>query len=283
MYSYRKGSTASKILVYSILLLYLVITLLPLYWIFSTTFKSASETLSFPPSLIPKSFTLANIVEIFTSSKVFGFRPFLNSVIIALGTSLIAVVLSFLAGFGFSRYRFPGRDILLLAMLFINLLPGLAMMIPMFRLFSIYHLYDTYLGLILLHGIRTAPFCAWLMKGYLDTIPVELEESAMIDGCSPRQAMRKIIAPLAAPGLAAVAVFGFRHAWNDFTAALILTTSQKIRPYTVAMYRFVGEQGEVEWQLISAAAFISIVPVIISFAIFQKYFVTGLTGGAVKA
>ncbi len=95
--------------------------------------------------------------------------------------------------------------------------------------------------------------------------------------------MRKIIAPLAAPGLAAVAVFGFRHAWNDFTAALILTTSQKIRPYTVAMYRFVGEQGEVEWQLISAAAFISIVPVIISFAIFQKYFVTGLTGGAVKA
>jgi ABC-type glycerol-3-phosphate transport system permease component len=254
-----------------------------LYWIFTTTFKSSTEARAFPPTLIPKSFTFANIIEIFNSSRVFGFRPFLNSLIISLGTSFIAVVISFLAGFGFSRYRFPGRNILLLSMLFINLLPLLATIIPIFRLFSLYRLYDTYIGLILLHGLKTAPFTAWLMKGYIDTIPVELEESAMIDGCSSRQAMRRIIAPLAAPGLAAVAVFGFRHAWNDFTAALILTTSEKIRPYTIALYRFVGEQGEVEWHLISAAAFISIVPVVVSFAIFQKYFVTGLTGGAIKS
>ncbi len=270
-------------IVYFVLIIYTVITILPLYWIFTTTFKSEAEARAFPPTLIPKSFTFANIVEIFSSSRVFGFRPFLNSLIISLGTSLIAVVISFLSGFGFSRYRFPGRDILLLSMLFINLLPLLATIIPIFRLFSLYKLYDTYLGLILLHGLKTAPFTAWLMKGYIDTIPVELEESAMIDGCAPRQAMRRIIAPLAAPGLAAVAVFGFRHAWNDFTAALILTTSEKIRPYTIALYRFVGEQGEVEWHLISAAAFISIVPVVVSFAIFQKYFVTGLTGGAIKS
>ena len=279
----RTRFAATKLIVYFILILYMVITILPLYWILTTTFKSAAEAGAFPPTLIPKSFTFNNIVEIFSSSRVFGFRPFLNSLIISLGTSLIAVVISFLAGFGFSRYRFPGRDILLMSMLFINLLPLLATIIPIFRLFSLYRLYDTYLGLILLHGLKTAPFTAWLMKGYIDTIPVELEESAMIDGCSSWQAMRRIIAPLAAPGLAAVAVFGFRHAWNDFTAALILTTSEKIRPYTIALYRFVGEQGEVEWHLISAAAFISIVPVVVSFAFFQKYFVTGLTGGAIKS
>lgn len=274
---------AVRAVVYFILIFYAVITILPLYWIFSTAFKTSGEAQAYPPTLIPMTFTFSNIVEIFSSSQVFGFRPFLNSTIISLGAALLVVVISFLAGFGFSRYQFPGKNFLLFSMLFINLLPGLAVMIPMFRLFSIYRLYDTYLGLILLHGIRAAPFTSWLMKGYIDTIPVALEESAMIDGCSPRQAMRKIIAPLAAPGLAAVAVLAFRHAWNDFTAALILTTSESVRPYTIALYRFVGEYGEVEWHLISAAAFISIVPVVVSFAIFQRQFVTGLTGGAVKA
>jgi multiple sugar transport system permease protein len=121
------------------------------------------------------------------------------------------------------------------------------------------------------------------MKGYIDTIPIELEESALIDGCSPGRAMRRIILPIATPGLAAVAVFGFHGAWNDFTAALILTTSANVRPYTISLYRFVGEQGEVAWNLISAAAFVSVVPVVASFALFQRYFVTGLTGGALKS
>jgi ABC-type glycerol-3-phosphate transport system permease component len=276
----RIGARAA---VYLVLLLYAVITILPLYWVFSTTFKSEGEALQYPPTLIPRHPTLSNFVEIFSSSKVFGFRPFLNSLIVALGTSLLAVVVSFLAGYGFSRYRFPGRDLLLVSMLFINLLPLLATIVPLFRLFSLYGLYDTYLGLILLHGLRTAPFTAWLMKGYIDTLPLELEESALLDGCSPALAMRRIILPLATPGLAAVAVFGFHTAWNDFTAALILTTSQNVRPYTISLYRFVGEQGQVAWNLISTAAFISVVPVVISFALFQRYFVTGLTGGALKS
>ena len=232
----RARTAGARAAVYLLLILYAVITILPLYWVFSTTFKSAGEALQYPPTLFPRHPTLANIVAIFASSKVFGFRPFLT------------VVVSFLAGYGFSRYRFRGRDLLLVSMLFINLLPLLATIVPLFRLFSLYGLYDTYLGLILLHGLRTAPFTAWLMKGYIDTLPVELEESAMIDGCSSGRAMRRIIMPLATPGLAAVAVFGFHQAWNDFTAALILTTSQKVRPYTISLYRFVGEQGEVAWR-----------------------------------
>ncbi len=272
-----------KIIAYAIVLFYAVITILPLYWIFVTTFKSPSEAIGFPPTLIPQQFTFSNIIRIFTDSRVFGFRPFLNSLVISLGTAVIAVIASFLAGYGFSRYKFPGRDVLLLSLLFLNLLPLLSIVIPVFRLFIIYRLYDTYMGLALLHGFKTAPFTSWLMKNYIDTLPEELEESAMIDGCSPFKAMLRITAPLAAPGLAAVAILAFRQGWNDFTAALILTTSASVRPYTIALYRFVGEQGQVEWTLISAAAFISIIPVVISFAFFQKHFVTGLTGGSVKA
>ena len=279
----RARRTTGRAVVYLILALYVVLTLLPLYWIFTTTFKNPGEMQMYPPSLIPRSFTLRNLVEIFRGSEVFGVRPFLNSTIIALGSVALAASLSFLAGYGFSRYSFPGHEILLLAMLFINLLPRLATIIPIFRLFSLYRLYDTYLGLIILHGITAAPFTSWLMKGYIDTIPVELEESALMDGCSANQAMSRIILPLSAPGLAAVAVLAFREAWNDFTGALILTTSAAIRPYTVSLYRFVGEQGQVEWNLISAASFVSIVPVVVSFALFQRYFVTGLTGGALKS
>ena len=278
-----RAKAGAKIGVYGLLSLYAVITLMPLYWIFVTAFKSPEEAMGFPPSLIPRSFTFQNLIQIFVDSRVFGYRPFLNSVIIALGTALLAVILAFLAGYGFARYRFPGHDILLVSMLFINLLPLIAVVIPLFRLFVLYKLYDSYIGLILLHGLKTAPFTAWLMKNYVDALPEELEEQSILDGCSPLQTMSRIVAPLAAPGLAAVAILAFRTAWNDFTAALILTSSAAVRPYTIALYRFVGEQGRVEWQLISAAAFISIIPVVVSFAFFQKYVVAGLTGGAMKA
>ncbi len=278
-----RANTITRVFVYSVLVTYLIVTILPLYWILVTAFKEPAEAMTYPPTLVPRSITFDNIVRIFTESRVFGFRPFYNSLVISLGTAVLTVLVSFCAGYGFSRYRFPGRDALLLSLLLINFLPLLAIVIPVFRLFILYQLYDTYLGLILLHGFKTAPFTAWLMKNYIDTLPLDLEDCAMIDGCSPRMAMRRIVAPLAAPGLAAVAVLAFRQAWNDFTAALILTTSADVRPYTIALYRFVGEHGRVEWHLLSAAAFISIVPVVGSFAFVQRYFVSGLTGGALKS
>jgi len=283
MSNLSKGSPWARAAVYSLLLAYLFVTFAPLYWIFSATFKTQAEAHRFPPTLVPETFTLENLARVFTDSRVFGARPFLNSVAIALGTAGLTAVLGFLAGYGFARHEFPGKDVLLTGMLFINLIPRLATIIPIFRMFSFYDLYDSYTGLILLHGITVAPFAAWLLKGYIDTIPVELDESALMDGCSRPRAMLKIVLPLAAPGTAAVAVFGFREAWNDFTSALILTTSAEIRPYTVALYRFVGEQGQVEWNLIAAATFISIVPVLVAFGVFQRYFVSGLTGGALKS
>jgi multiple sugar transport system permease protein len=278
------ANAGKKTLVYGILVFYTAVTVLPLYWIFTTTFKSPGEARNFPPTLIPHSFTLQNLVDVLMKSRLFGgFRPYLNSIIMALGAVCISVVISFLAGYGFSRYRFKGRHVLLLFILFINISTGIVGLIPIFRLFSMYRLYDTYWAIILLHGVGGSSFCAWLMKGYIDTIPVELEEAGEIDGCSSMRVMFRIIAPLAAPGSAAVAVMIFRTVWNDFTGPLILTSSSAIRPYTISLYRFVLDTGEVQWELLSTAAFISIVPVVASFAIFQRYFVTGLTGGAIKS
>jgi ABC-type glycerol-3-phosphate transport system permease component len=154
-------------------------------------------------------------------------------------------------------------------------------MIPLFYIYNLYRIYDTYIGLILLHTIGAAPFAAWLMRGYIDTIPRELEDAAVIDGCSRGQATRRIIAPLAAPGMAAVAVLAFRRAWGDFAGAIMLTSSRAIQPYTTVLYSFVSEH-KVQWGRLSAAAFISTIPIVIIFTFFQKYFVSGLTAGAVK-
>ncbi|OGP60828.1 MAG: hypothetical protein A2V67_16140 [Deltaproteobacteria bacterium RBG_13_61_14] len=274
-----------KTLVYALLLVWALLTILPLYWVFSTAFKSPEEARGYPPTLIPHSFSFRNLVQVFDdpqTHKSLGFKPYLNSLIIALGTALLTATVSFLAGFGFARYRFRGREVLLLSLLFINMLPEMAKMIPLFRMFILYHLYDTYLGLILLLAAGSAPFSTWLMRGYIKSIPQDLEDSAVIDGCTRGQASRRITAPLAAPGLAAVAVLAFRAAWNEFSAALILTTSDSVRPYTTAIFKYVKEHASVDWHLLSAASFVSIIPIVIAFAFFQRYFVGGLTRGAVK-
>lgn len=282
----RRGSIGARVLVYLVLLAWAVITVFPLYWIFSTTFKSPEEARGIPPTLFPRSFSLENIGTIFlerTQRRALGARPYLNSTAIALGTAATTAALSFFAGFGFARYRFRGREALLLALLFINMFPLMARIIPLFRMFILYGLYDTYLGLILLNGVGNAPFSAWLMRGYIRTIPRDLEEAAMIDGYTRGQAVRKIIAPLAAPGLAAVAILAFRQAWNEFTAALILTRRDEIRPYTVSIFKYVGDHARVDWNLMAAAIFVSVIPIVLAFAFFQRYFVSGLTRGAIKS
>ncbi len=274
-----------KVLVYSLLVIWAFVTVLPLYWVFSTAFKSPEESRGYPPTLFPRSFSFKNILLVFNDPKThmsMGVRPYLNSLIIALGTAALTAMVSFIAGYGFARYRFKGREILLLSLLFINLLPEMAKMIPLFRMFSLYRLYDTYVGLILLLAAGSAPFSTWLMRGYIKSVPQDLEDSAVIDGCTRAQAARRITLPLTAPGLAAIAVLAFRAAWNEFSAALILTTSDSIRPYTTALYKYVREHKSVDWHLLSGAAFVSIIPIVIVFAFFQRYFVSGLTRGAVK-
>jgi len=248
--------------------------------VFTSAFKPVAETRSFPPTLIPKHPTLLNFVKVATGS--FGLQPFINSIIISLGCAFVAIVISALAGYGFSRFRFRGRRPLLLSLLIVNFIPLLAILIPIYRTFVLYGLYDTYLALIIMDGIRIAPFCTWLMLGFYESIPYTLEEAAMLDGCSRLRALWHVVFPLVSPGIAAVAIFAYLEGWNDFTLAVILTSSERIRPYTVQLFKLIGERSFVQWNELSAASFMAVVPVLIAFGIFQKHFVSGLTRGAIK-
>jgi len=277
----EKFKLVSKILIYAFLIVWVLYAVLPLYWVFSTAFKPKAETQAWPPTLIPSRITLKTFVTLFTDSSFSG-RPFLNSIVISVGATLLTVFLSGLAGYGFSRFRFPLRRFLLLFLILMRLLPTLIMIIPFYKIYITLGLYNTYLGLILIHGVTSAPFCTWLMFGFYESIPYELEEAALLDGCSFFRSLWHVVLPLAVPGMAAVATFAYLRAWNDFTNAVVLTSSETVRPYTVILYKMIQERGFVQWDLLSAASFVAVVPILIAFGIFQKYFITGLTQGALK-
>jgi multiple sugar transport system permease protein len=270
---------AWKILTYVLLILWVVFTVMPLYWLLSATFKPPDEAIGYPPTLFPRRPTLRNFGDLLFRSK-FGFKSYLNSIVIAMGATLISTGCAMLAGFGFSRFRFPLRNQILVLILLIQMIPLLAVIIPLYRLYSLYGLYDTRIGLMIVYAVRTVSMNTWLLKGYFDTIPIEIEEAALIDGCSRLQAFFRVSFPIAAPGVAAASIFAFFRSWNEFMIAMTLTST--VRPYTVELYRFIGEHGEVDWSLLGTASFIAIVPVLILFSFFQKYFVIGLAGGAVK-
>ncbi len=268
-----------KIITYTLLLIWVLFTLIPLYWLLSTTFKPPDEAVGYPPTLFPKHPTLSNFGYLLFKSR-FGFKSYINSIIIALGATFLSTLVSMLAGFGFSRYKFPFKTQILVGILFLQMIPILAVIIPLYRLYSVYHMYDTRIGLIFVYAVRTISMNIWLLKGYFDTIPVDIEEAAMIDGCSKIQAFFHVLFPIASPGIAAAAIFAFTRSWNEFLIAMTLTS--QVRPYTVELYRFIGEYGEVDWSLLATASFVALLPVVIMFSIFQKYFIIGLAGGAIK-
>jgi len=271
-----------KVLTYAILISYAAFSLVPLLWVLTTALKSPAEAQQVPPTLVPSSLHLENFRLAFTS-PAFGGRPFANSLIYAFGTVALTLIIASLSGFAFSRYRFWGHRAIFLALILGNLMPGVAKLVPIYLMYSAYGLYDTRLGLVLLFTLAVIPLGTWMMKGYFDRIPRELEECALIDGCTPLGALARVTIPLAAPGLTALAVIAFMDAWNAFTFPLILTERQALKPYTVAVYSFVGEYGEVQWHLVSAVAVTSVLPLLALFVFFQRTLVAGLTRGAIKS
>jgi len=266
---------------YTTLGLYAAFSVAPLLWVLTTAVKTPAEAQRVPPSLLPSTLHLDNFRLAFTS-PAFGVRPFANSAVYALGTVALGLVVVSLAGYAFSRFRFRGDRPIFLALVLVNLMPGVAKLVPIYLMYSAYRLYDTRVGLVLLFTLGIIPLGTWMMKGYFDRVPRELEESALVDGCTPLGAFVRVTVPLAAPGLAALAVIAFVDAWNAFTFPLILTGQQGLKPYTVAVYGFVGEYGEVQWHLVSAVAVASVVPLLLLFVLFQRALVSGLTGGAIK-
>lgn len=268
-----------RIAFWAAIVLILTFVLFPAYWMVSSSLKPTGEIFSAPPSYVPTDITFSHYKKVL--SRSYFPRYFLNSLIVALSTVSLALVVSISAAYSFARYRFKAAGALSASFLLSQMFPVAVILIPLYILMSKLNLYDTYLSLILAYLVFALPLSVWLLMGIFKTIPQELEESAMLDGCSRLQALARITLPLSASGIAAVAIYLFMLAWNEFMLALTLTSSQEMRTFPVGLVTFFEQYG-LQFDLLFAAGTLGSLPVIVLFFFIQKYFVKGLIAGAVK-
>lgn len=257
----------------------LVFSVGPIVWLVLTSFKNRVDVLASPPRFLfrPQVESYARLL-LHQGGTIVGNLE--NSAIIAAATTGLVVLLATLAGFAFSRYEFRGRRALFFGLLATRLLPPITTVIPLFLLWNRWKLVDTHLGLILIYSALNAPLAVWMMKAFLDGVPVELEQAAMIDGCSRLGALRRVTVPLAAPGVAATAVFVFVLAWNEFMFAFIFT-SVRAKTMPVIIAQGLGEL-QVEWTDIATLGTVVMLPTLVLTFLAQKHLVQGLTAGALK-
>ena len=309
-HSIVEPSKRSKRVASIIIVAYALITMVPLAWIFMTGFKTPSESISYPPTVLFEP-SLEGYVNLFTTRSrqtpeymatlpppqtwydelvrsrqmviagpsKFGQR-FLNSVIIGFGSTFLSVFLGTLAAYGFSRFKVPLKDDLLFFILSTRMMPPIAVAIPIFLMYRTIGLSDTHLGMILLYTAVNISLAVWLLKGFMDEIPREYEEAAMIDGYTRLQAFRKVVLPQAMTGIASTAIFCLIFAWNEYAYALLLTsgTAQTAPPFIPTI---IGEGG-LDWPAVAAGATLFLMPVLIFTIILRKHLLRGITFGAVR-
>lgn len=269
----------SRLSIYSVLALMSIFVLFPFIWMFFTSLKTEVEALQLPITWIPEQPTVKSYVEMWTI-KPFAVY-FMNSIIISGSTAILSTMLGALAGYGFSRFLFKGRRFLIGAFLATQMISGVLLIGPYFKMMSRFGLYNTRTSLIIAFIAISLPFCSWMMKGFFDTLSKDLEESAMIDGCSRLQAVFRISMPLAVPGMVATFMFAFLLSWQDLLWSMCLTSTDSVRPVTLGIAFLVGE-FRIRWPMLTAASIMGSTPSIILYAFLQKSLVQGLTAGAVK-
>ena len=260
------------------------LSLYPVLWVVKMAF-SESQAFGLSPSLLPEAVTLQNFRDVMGTTDsdggwLFG-RQLFNSVVVAGATTVLGLFLACTAAYAFSRFRFPGRRTGLLLFLVTQMFPGVMMAIPVYILMDRLGLLGSLWSLILVYGITAIPFCVFMLKGYFDTIPREIEEAALIDGASQLRIFWTIVLPLAKPALAVTALFSFMTAWNEFILAFTFMNDERLYTLPVALQRYVGDFST-EWGRFAAGALIVSAPVVALFFALQKYLVGGLTAGGVK-
>ncbi len=253
----------------------------PFLWAFSASLKTRAELYATPITYIPAHATLHNYVEAWTSRLTPFSRFFANSLWVSSVTMVATIVISTSAGYALARFRFIGKNTLMLVFLATQMFPAVLLIAPLLSQWYALGLIDTYQALIYSNFSFTVPFTVWMLVGYFESIPRELEESAMIDGSSRFGAMLRIIVPLAAPGIAATAIFAFVSSWSELLFATTFTSSTEMRTLSAGLLYMAG-QYEVQWGQLSAGVMISTVPVAILFTFLQKHLIKGLTAGAMK-
>lgn len=272
------GERIFLLVAYVVLSSWAVVSLFPLYWMVTTALKPPSVVMSLPPEWIPTSVSLNNFYEAFANNPVGRWTA--NSFLMALSVTAFQLLFATMAGYGFAKKQFPGKEILFWVYVSSMMIPGFAMIVPLFTLMSRLGLVNTYLGLIA-PGL-SAPFGVFLMRQFIQTLPTELIEAATIDGCSEIRVFTDIILPLSKPGLAVLGIFVFMGQWNAFLWPLIVINSAEMMPLTVGFALLANRELRVNYgALMAAGTYMALAQVIVFFS-FQRYFVQGITVGGIK-
>ncbi|MEU6757934.1 carbohydrate ABC transporter permease [Streptomyces sp. NPDC046685] len=259
-------------------LLVFVIAGFPVYWMLNTAFKPAKDAIDPNPHFFPSTFTLDNFRRALEISDFWG--PVGRSMIVSLVVVTIGIVVGMLAALAISRFAFRGRKVVIVGILAVQMIPLVAMIIPVFLLLNDLGQYDKLTGLIITYLTFILPFTVWTLRGFIVNIPKELEEAAMVDGCTPTGAFMRVVFPLLAPGMVATSVYGFIQAWNEYLYALMLM-SQQNQTATVWLGNFTTKNGT-EFAPMMAGSTMMALPIVVLFLIVQRKMAAGLTAGAVK-
>ena len=274
----RVPESVFRILSFVVISFLLLLILFPLYFMLTTAFKFEGEIYS-ELTWLPREPTLSNFRDVIVNFHIPVYLR--NTLIVALSTTAIVVIISVLAAYALTRLRFPGRAVMARGVLFVYLIPGSLMLIPMYLIIANLRLKDSYLGLIVANMSFSVPFCTWLMMGYLRSISSEIEEASLIDGCTRLLSLWYIVIPLSIPGIVTAMIFIFNNVWNEFIFALVLAQDERHRMISVGLSNFYRSDYYMVGPMM-AGSLIAMTPVVILYILAQRYVVSGLAAGAVK-
>ena len=258
---------------------FLLPTIFPFVWMFSTAFKPLDEIFIFPPRLLPDNFTLANLARLFEQTRFLTY--FKNSLLVSFSTVLLTIIIATAGAYGLTRFRFPGREQISGLILFTYMFAPIMIIIPFYVLIKTFGIANTHLALVLAYTAFCLPFSLWLLRTFFQSIPLELEEAALIDGATRTQAVVYVIMPLALPGMIATAIFTFILAWNDYIFVRILITSDNLKTLSVGIADLYNATV-IDWGMIMAGGMLITIPVLLVFIYVQRFLIAGWGAGGVK-
>ena len=268
------------ILCYIGLILGSLMVLIPIIYMISTSLKSINEIMSSRTvTLFPKKVSFEAYRNVVTEYPFFTYLK--NSVVISVFSTIIAVLFSTLAGYGFSRFEFKTKGLIMMFILVTQMFPAVMLFVPYYKLLTLYGLANSRAGIVLVHIASVIPFCSWMMYGFFNSISRELDEAAIIDGCSHIKIFWRIIAPLTLPGLVSTTIYAFIQSWNEYMFSMLCITAEKMKTLPVAIGQM-ASYDKIAWNDLMAASLLSSLPVIIMFIFLQRYFISSMTQGAVK-
>jgi arabinogalactan oligomer/maltooligosaccharide transport system permease protein len=277
--SERRDPTSKRAIIHLALITAALIAAFPIIRVLGVALRPGNRLLDSEFSLIPEGATLESFQHVLFETDLPNWL--FNSLVITVGTAFVGLLIAATSAYAFSRYKFPGRGLGLTVLLATQLIPAAMLLVPLYILAAQLKLTNSYVGMVIGLSVTSVPFSIWILKGYYDTVPIELEEAARIDGCSQLEAFWRVLLPLSTPALAIVFLFNFLAAWNDYFLARILITKEDLLTWPLGLQRF-QQQFQTQWNDLAAASILISLPVVLLFLYSSKWLVSGVTAGGVK-